>query len=59
MFGAPPYRWLTGKSRHRVNGHGQLILQVEEKTASSPARWRDARVEDLTVRNTIPEVEKP
>ena len=55
MAGAPPYRWLTGKSRHRVNANGELILQIEEETVDTPPFWRDAKVEDLTARNSIPE----
>ena len=56
MRGAPPYRWLTGRSRHRVNTKGELVLQVEEETVGTAATWRDAKVEDLTVNNSLPEV---
>lgn len=50
---------LTGKSRHRADTDGRLILQVECLHVSrAPALpyWRDAKAEDLTVRNSIPEV---
>lgn len=53
---APPYRWLTGRSRHRVNAAGELVLQIEEETVDAPAVWRDATLEDLTTRNSIPKV---
>lgn len=56
MRGAPPYQWLTGQIRHRLNANGELVLQVEEKTVDTSAAWRDARLEDLTVKNSMSEV---
>lgn len=48
---------LTGRSRHRTDEAGRLILQVEVRRGHpSPAQWRDAKAEDLTVKNSIPEV---
>lgn len=54
----PTYREiLTGRSRHRADGEGRLILQIEYKTtgAPMPPLWRDAKAEDLLVSNRIPE----
>lgn len=40
---------LTGRSRHRANEMGQLILQFEvAPEGDQRTAWRDARVEDLT-----------
>lgn len=48
---------LTGRSRHRADETGKLILQVEVRRGHPcPPQWRDAKVEDLTVKNSIPEV---
>lgn len=49
---------LTGRSRHRTDEAGRLILQVEvDRHSSAPTVrfWRDAKAEDLTVKNSIPE----
>ncbi|PWU76227.1 hypothetical protein DK867_02855 [Ochrobactrum sp. POC9] len=54
----PTYREkLTGRSRHRANSAGQLILQVEYKTTGAPLPpiWRDAKAEDLLVSETTPD----
>ncbi|EYR81915.1 hypothetical protein [Shinella sp. DD12] len=50
---------LTGRSRHRTDEAGKLILQVEvDRHSNAPTvrYWRDAKAEDLTVKNSIPEV---
>ncbi len=49
---------LTGRSRHRADEAGKLILQVEADSHQRPSLpyWRDAKAEDLTVKNSIPEV---
>jgi len=47
---------LTGRSRHRTDENGRLILQVEVRRGHPcPPQWRDAKAEDLTVKNSIPE----
>jgi hypothetical protein len=49
---------LTGRSRHRADEAGRLILQVEvDRHSNAPTlrHWRDAKAEDLTVKNSIPE----
>lgn len=51
---------LTGRSRHRACADsGLLVLQVECVTISRAPDmpyWRDAKAEDLTVQNSVPEV---
>lgn len=51
---------MTGRSRHRTDDAGLLILQVEVSAVGRygllPPRWRDAKVEDLSVQDSIPEV---
>lgn len=50
---------LTGRSRHRTDEEGKLVLQVEYTLISRAPplpSWRDAKVEDLLVRDTLPEV---
>ena len=50
---------LTGKRRYRVDEHGKVILQVQERyyfngghghlpVSNKVPTWRDATVEDLT-----------
>lgn len=49
---------MTGRSRHRADEDGLLILQVEcQRNGRAPAipYWRDAKAEDLTVSNSIPD----
>ena len=48
----------TGRSRHRSDEQGRLILQIEvARSSSAPTvrHWRDAKAEDLTVKPTTPE----
>lgn len=48
---------VTGRSRHRTDENGKLILQIEvDHTGGSPSmpHWRDAKTEDLTVKPTTP-----
>ena len=56
------YEKLTGRSRHRSDEQGRLILQVEVKGDGRfpcPAHWRDAKTEDLTVKVTLPDCAFP
>lgn len=51
---------LTGRSRHRSDENGRLILQVEcdhEGRAPSNPHWRDAKIEDLSVRGSVPAID--
>jgi len=52
---------LTGKQRYRMNDNREIVLQIQveeiyfDKFWKYEYKWRDARLEDLTIYDILPE----